>query len=57
MILCDVAKAEPDAVTLDALARVHLTARRRGCDTCVRGASGELIELLDLMGLRGVLRV
>jgi anti-anti-sigma regulatory factor len=57
MILCDVAKAEPDAVTLDALARVHLTARRRGCDICVRGASGELIELLDLMGLRGVLRV
>lgn len=57
VILCDVAKAEPDAVTLDALARVHLTARRRGCDTRLRGASGELIQLLDLAGLRGVLRL
>jgi hypothetical protein len=52
VILCDVAGAEPDAVTLDALARVHLAARRRGCDTCVRGASSELLALLDFCGLR-----
>jgi ABC-type transporter Mla MlaB component len=57
VILCDVAEADPDAVTLDALARVHLAARRHGCDTRLRGASSELIELLDLAGLRSVLAV
>jgi ABC-type transporter Mla MlaB component len=57
VILCDVAEADPDAVTLDALARVHLAARRHGCDTRLCGASSELIELLDLAGLRGVLAV
>jgi len=57
VILCDVAKARPDAVTVDALARVHLAARRHGCDTRVQGASGELVALLNLMGLGGVLPV
>ena len=57
LILCDVAKARPDAVTVDALARVHLAARRHGCDTRVQGASGELVALLNLMGLGGVLPV
>ena len=55
VILCDVAKADPDAVTLDALARVHLAARRHGCDTRLRGASRELLALLDFAGLRAVL--
>jgi ABC-type transporter Mla MlaB component len=55
VILCDVAQAEPDAATLDALARVHLAARRHECDTRLCGASSELIALLDLAGLRGVL--
>jgi len=57
VILCDVAKADPDAVTLDALARVRLAARRHGCDTRVRGASSELIALLDFAGLRDVVPV
>ena len=57
VILCDIAKADPDAVTVDAVARVHLAARRHGCDTRVQGASGELVALLNLMGLRGVLPV
>jgi ABC-type transporter Mla MlaB component len=53
--LCDVSDAEPDAVTVDALARVQLTARRRGCRAELRGASTELLELLHLIGLRNVL--
>jgi len=52
VVLCDVADATADAVTVDALARVHLAARRHGCQTCVRGASSELIALLDFLGLR-----
>ena len=55
LILCDVAEALPDAVTLDALARVHLIARRSGCTTRVRGASRELLSLLDFAGLRAIL--
>jgi ABC-type transporter Mla MlaB component len=55
VIVCDVAKAEPDAVTVDALARVRLAARRHGCDARVRGASSELMALLDFAGLRDVL--
>jgi hypothetical protein len=55
VILCNVAEAAADAVTLDALARVHLAARRRGCDTHVQGASGELLALLDFAGLRRLL--
>ena len=57
IVLCDVTIADPNAVTVDALARVHLAARRHGCDTRLRGASSELIELLEFAGLRGVLPV
>jgi ABC-type transporter Mla MlaB component len=53
--LCDVSAAEPDAVTVDALARLQLVTRRRGCKAELRGASNELLELLALMGLREVL--
>jgi ABC-type transporter Mla MlaB component len=55
VILCDVAEADPDAVTLDALGRVHLAARRHGCNARVQGASTELLALLDFAGLRAVL--
>jgi ABC-type transporter Mla MlaB component len=54
--LCDVSKVEPDAVSVDALARVQLEARRCGCQARVRGASSELLELLAFMGLRDVLQ-
>jgi hypothetical protein len=54
VVLCDLAGAAPDAVTVDALARVHLAARRHGCKTRVRGASRELIALLDFVGLRAL---
>jgi ABC-type transporter Mla MlaB component len=53
--LCDVGGVEPDAVTADALARLQLAARRRGCQARLRGASSELLELLAFMGLRDVL--
>jgi ABC-type transporter Mla MlaB component len=55
LILCDLTGADPDAVTLDALARIRLAARRHGCDTRVRGASSELAALLDFAGLSSVL--
>src|SRR5438876_11181649 len=53
--LCDVGGVEPDAVTVDALARLQLAARRYGCQVRLRNASGELLELLAFMGLRDVL--
>jgi ABC-type transporter Mla MlaB component len=53
--LCDVCDIEPDAVTVDALARLQLAARRHGCRVRLRGASDDLIALVDLMGLRDVL--
>ena len=53
--LCDVSGVDPDAVTADALARLQLAARRHGCQVRLRNASGELLELLSLIGLRDVL--
>jgi ABC-type transporter Mla MlaB component len=52
---CDVAGVEPDAVTVDALARLQLAARRIGCQVRLRNASAELCELIAFMGLRDVL--
>jgi anti-anti-sigma regulatory factor len=55
-LICDVgAVALPDAVTIDALARLQLTARRLGRDIGLRHASCELRELLDLAGLSEVI--
>ena len=53
--LCDVAGVEPDAVTVDALARLQMGARRRGCTVRLHGASDALIELVVFMGLENVL--
>jgi len=53
--LCDVSGVNPDAVTVDALARLQLAARRYGSQVRLRHASNELIELLAFMGLRNVL--
>jgi len=52
---CDVRTVPADAVTADALCRLQLAARRTGCEVRLLGASRELRELLDLMGLRDVL--
>jgi len=53
--LCDVAGVEPDAVTVDALARLQLAAHRLGCRVHLRNASAELCELVALLGLDDVL--
>ena len=52
---CDVRGVEPDAVTVDALARLQLAARRYGCRVHLRNASPELHELVRFMGLSDVL--
>ena len=52
---CDVRGVDPDAVTVDALARLQLAARRHGCQVRLRHASTELLELLTFMGLSDVL--
>jgi hypothetical protein len=53
--VCDVSGVEPDAVTVDALARLQLAAQRRGCQVRLRHASAELVGLVTFMGLRDVL--
>jgi ABC-type transporter Mla MlaB component len=53
--LCDVSGVDPDAVTVDALARLQLAASRHGCRVRLRNASEELLELLAFMALRDVL--
>jgi len=53
--LCDVSGVDVDAVTVDALARLQLAARRHGCQVRLRRASSELLELVAFMGLRDVL--
>jgi ABC-type transporter Mla MlaB component len=53
--LCDVSGVDPDGVTIDALARLQLAARRHGCQVRLRHASSELLELLAFMGLSDVL--
>jgi ABC-type transporter Mla MlaB component len=55
LVLCDVAALiAPDAATVDALARLQLTARRSGCRVRLRHPCGELQDLLELMGLSDV---
>jgi mannose-6-phosphate isomerase-like protein (cupin superfamily) len=55
VVRCDVSGVEPDAVCVDALARLQLAARRRGCCVRLENASDELLELVELMGLTHVL--
>jgi ABC-type transporter Mla MlaB component len=55
VIVYDVAAlVDPDAVTVDALARLQLAARRCGHRIRLRHACAELRDLLDLMGLADV---
>jgi anti-anti-sigma regulatory factor len=56
LVVCDVAAvASPDAGTVEALARMQLTARRLGGRMVLRNACGELRDLLLLSGLSDVL--
>ena len=52
---CDVRGVDADAVTVEALARLQLGARRTGCQVRLRNASPELRELVAFMGLTDVL--
>lgn len=54
VVVCDIAGVEPDAVTVDALARLQLAAQRRGCCVRLRNASAELLDLVELTGLGNV---
>ena len=52
VLVCDASGlAEADAVAVDAVARLQLTARRLGRRICVRHAPMELEELLRMTGL------
>jgi ABC-type transporter Mla MlaB component len=56
VIVCDVSGlGRPDAVAVEALARLQLTAMRLGRRIWLRGASAELLDLLAFVGLRRVL--
>ena len=55
LALCDVSGVEPDAVTVDALARLQLAARGYECRVRLRNASPELLGLVEFMGLTDVL--
>jgi ABC-type transporter Mla MlaB component len=55
VVRCDVTGIEPDAVCVDALARLKLATRRAGCRVEFEGASPRLRGLVDFMGLAEVL--
>lgn len=50
-VVCDVGALAPDARSVDALARLQLTARRLGCPIRLRHVSRELGGLLSFLGL------
>jgi ABC-type transporter Mla MlaB component len=56
LLLCEVGGVGADAVAVDALARFVLAARHNRCEVRLRGASPELLGLVELIGLAEVLR-
>jgi len=54
-LVCDLSGVQPSAATIDALARLQLAARRRGCQVRLRRASDELRRLVAFTGLTDVL--
>jgi len=55
VVVCDVQGIAADTVSVDALARLQLAARRHRCRIELRHASPELRELIAFMGLEHVL--
>jgi ABC-type transporter Mla MlaB component len=53
--ICDLRGAGEDAVTVDALARLQLAARRAGCELRLSKPSAELMTLVTFIGLEDVL--
>jgi hypothetical protein len=56
LLPCDVRCLAANAVTVDALARLQLAAKRNGCLIALCNAKPELLELIAFMGLAEVLR-
>ncbi|MEO6857869.1 MAG: STAS domain-containing protein [Solirubrobacteraceae bacterium] len=56
VLICDVAGVFADAVAIEALARMALGARHHRCQVELRGSTEELDALIELAGLREVLR-
>jgi ABC-type transporter Mla MlaB component len=55
LVICDVAAlVDPDAETVEALARLQLTARMLGCRVSLREPGDRLQELLTFVGLADV---
>ncbi len=53
VLICDLGLvARPDAVTVDALARLQLVVTQVGCQLRIEHACRRLEELLDLLGLK-----
>jgi ABC-type transporter Mla MlaB component len=55
LVYADVAGIGPDAVTVDALARLQLAAKGYGCTVRLVNATAALRELVAFMGLADVL--
>ena len=55
LALCDVTGVVADAVTVDALARLQLAARRNRCRIQLEQATEDLRALIAFMGLEDVL--
>lgn len=54
-VACDVTHLRSDAVSVDALARLQLLAKRYGRQIRLRHAHKDLKQLIELMGLSAVL--
>ncbi len=56
VVVCEVTGVtRPDVVTVEALARLRMTARRHGWRLAVGGAAPDLIRLIRLLGLTDLL--
>ena len=56
VVVCDVAGVQrPDVVTVEALVRLRVTARRHGRRLVVAGAGPALLQLVGLLGLTDAL--
>lgn len=56
VVTCHVAEVtRPDVVTVEALARLRMTARRHGWQLVVSGAGPDLLRLVQLLGLTDAL--
>jgi hypothetical protein len=55
VVECDVRGVTPDAITVEALARLQLIARRGGRTLRLLNASAELLDVVEFMGLGHIL--